>query len=427
MDKLRLKAVLIAQKKDAEAILKDNIIDREILESSRKYMDSNMIKVVTGIRRCGKSVLSFQLLNGRNFAYANFDDERLSEIRAKDFDDILEVLHETYGNFKYLFLDELQNIDKWELFVNRCRRQGYNVLLTGSNAKLLSKELATHLTGRYVELELYPFSFREYLRYLGKKYSEEDFYLPEKIGEIKKFLNDYIETGGFPEVLKYQEIRIRYLTDLYNAIIGKDIITRYNIRHSKALKDMASYLISNYGSFISYNRLKNIFNIKSVHTIENYVSYIAESYLAFQMLPFSFKVKEQLISPKKIYAIDTGMINAVSSKTFDNKSRLIENAVFLDILRRHGRELFYYKSKQQEEVDFVLKEGLKAKQLIQVCYSLDNEDTKKREIRALLKASEELKCKNLLVVTWDYEGEEETDGKKIIYAPLWKWLLKEPQ
>jgi len=423
MNKTELKAVLIAQKREIEGIFKDNIIDREILESSRKYMDSDMIKVVTGIRRCGKSVFSFQLLKGRDFAYANFDDERLSGIRAEDLNDVLEVLHEIYGNFKCLFLDEMQNIEKWELFVNRCRRQGYNILLTGSNAKMLSKELAAHLTGRYIELELYPFSFREFLRYFGMKYSEEDFYLPEKIGEIKKRLGEYVERGGFPEVLRYGEIRARYLTDLYSAIIGKDIITRYNIRHSKILKDMAAYLISNYGSFMSYNKLKNIFNIKSVHTIENYVSYIEESYLIFQLFPFSFKVKEQLISPKKIYAIDTGMINAVSSKTFDNKSRLIENIVFME-LKRLGKEIFYYKSKQQEEVDFVLKEGLKAKQLIQVCYSLDDEHTKKREIKALLKASEELKCKNLLVITWDYEGEEKIEKNKIIYKPLWKWLLE---
>lgn len=424
MDKTQLKAVLIAQKREIEGILKDNIINRELLESSRKYMDSNIIKVVTGIRRCGKSVFSFQLLKGRDFAYANFDDERLSRIRAEDLNDVLEVLHEIYGNFKYLFLDEIQNIEKWELFVNRCKRQGYNILLTGSNAKMLSKELATHLTGRYIELELYPFSFKEFLKYFGKKYSKENFYLPDKIGEIKNLLNSYIETGGFPEVLKYREIGLRYLTDLYNAIIGKDIITRYNIRHSKTLKDMAAYLISNYSSFISYNKLKNIFNIKSVHTIENYVSYIEESYLIFQLFSFSFKLKERLISPKKIYAIDTGMINAVSSKTFDNKSRLIENIVFLELLRVYGKETFYYKSKQQEEVDFVLKEGLKAKQLIQVCYSLDDEDTKKREIRALLKASEEMKCKNLLVITWDFESEEKVDKKKIIYKPLWMWLLE---
>ncbi len=423
MNKTELKAVLIAQKKEIEGILKDNIIDREILESSKKYMDSNMIKVVTGIRRCGKSVFSMQLLKDENFAYVNFDDEKLSGISAEDLNDVLEILHEIYGDFKYLFLDEMQNIEKWELFVNRCRRQGYNIVLTGSNAKMLSKELAAHLTGRYIELELYPFSFREFLKYFGMKYSEEDFYLPEKIGEIKKRLGEYIETGGFPEVLKYGEIRARYLTDLYNAIIGKDIITRYNIRHSKTLKDMAAYLISNYGSFMSYNKLKNIFNIKSVHTIENYVSYIEESYLIFQLFSFSFKVKEQLISPKKIYAIDTGMINAVSSKTFDNKSRLIENIVFLE-LKRLGKETFYYKSKQQEEVDFVLKEGLKAKQLIQVCHSLDDENTKNREIKALLKASEELKCKNLLVITWDYEAEEEIKGRKIIYKPLWRWLLR---
>ncbi|MEA3342739.1 MAG: ATP-binding protein [archaeon] len=427
MDKTDLKEILLAQKRETEQILKqEDIIEREILDSSKKYVDTNVIKVVTGVRRCGKSVFSNELLNQKKFAYANFDDERLFRLRTENLNDLLEVLHEIYGRFKHLFLDEVQNIQGWELFANRCRRQGYNILLTGSNSKLLSKELATHLTGRYIELGLYPFSFYEYLRYIGLTYTDEDLYMPDKIGEIKNRLLEYIESGGFPEPLKYPELEKRYLTDLYNAIITKDIITRYNVRYSKTLKDLATYLISNYSSEITYNKLKNIFNAKSVHTIENYVSYIEEAYLIFQVYPFSYKTKLQLMSPKKIYAIDTGLINALTAKHFDNRCRLIENIVALELFRKRAlnqTEIYYYKSKQQQEVDFVIKNGLNIVQLIQVCYSPEHEKTREREIRALLRASEELKCENLLVITWDYTDEQKIDGKKIIFMPLWRWLL----
>jgi len=305
-------------------------------------------------------------------------------LRTEDLNYLLEVLHEIYGNFKHLFLDEIQNIDNWELFVNRCRRQGYNILLTGSNSKLLSKELATHLTGRYIEMELYPFSFREYLKYHRLTYTEEDQYLPSKIGEIKNQLSEYIKTGGFPEPLKYPQMRQRYLRDLYNVIITKDIITRYNIRHSKTLKDLATYLTSNYSCEISYNKVKNILNAKSVHTIENYASYIEEAYLVFQLYPHSYKTKLQLMSPKKIYAIDTGLIDALTAKHFDNICRLLENIVALELFRKRAQnqsELYSYKSKQQQEVDFVIKKGINVVQLIQVCYSLKDEKTKKKRVK----------------------------------------------
>ncbi len=429
MDKTELKEVLIAQKREIEEILKGGgIIDREILDASKRYMDISTIKVVMGARRCGKSVFSLELLRQKKFAYANFDDERLFKLTTADLNGVLEVLHEIYGDFRYLFLDEVQNIDAWELFASRCRRQGYNILLTGSNSKLLSRELATHLTGRHIEIDLYPFSFREFLRYFKLAYSGDDFYLPARIGEIKKQLSRYMELGGFPEPLAYPELGRKYLTDLYNAIIGKDIITRYNVRYPKMLKDLATYLISNYSREITYNKLKNIFNAKSVHTMENYVSYIEEAYLVFQVYQFSFKTKLQMMSPKKIYAIDAGLANALSARHFDSTSRLMENVVAVELFRRKSSgtsEIYYYKSKQQEEVDFVVvAESRKVAQLIQVCHSLNDEQTKKRETRALLKASQELKCKNLLVITWDYAGEEKTDGgRKITYVPLWKWLL----
>jgi len=429
MEKIELKRILFIQKNEIQKVLEDrSIIQRDCIHLVEKYIDTDLIKVITGVRRCGKSILSLQIITKRNYAYINFDDERLFKITTEDLNNILEILHEIYGNFKYLFIDEIQNIEDWELFVNRCRRQGYNILITGSNAKLLSKELATHLTGRFIEIELYPFSFKEFLKYFGLEYSMDELYLPEKVGEIKKYMNKYIETGGFPEVLKYPETETRYLADMYNAILGKDIITRYNIRFSKSLRDISTYLISNHSCEISYNKLKNIFDIKSSHTTENYVFYIEEAYLIFQLFPFSFKVKEQLRGSKKIYAIDTGLINAISSRSFDNTGRLMENIVFLELMRERSEtpfEMYFYKSSQQEEVDFVIKKGLKITRLIQVCYSMELEKTRMRELKALIKASLELNCTDLLVITWDYEAEEEEMGKNIRFLPLWKWLLKD--
>ena len=406
MNKEEIKKTLILQREELKEIKKERLIEREFLSAVKKFRKTKLIKVITGVRRCGKSIFSLELLEKEKFAYINFDDERLSEISIRDTGNIMELLHEIYGNFKYLFFDEIQNIKGWELFVNRLQRQGYNIIITGSNGKLLSKELATHLTGRYIDIQVYPFSFREFLKYKNLDISEKDFYLPKKTGMIKKEFSKYLKTGGFPEFLKYKESRA-YLTNLYNGIIGKDIVTRYNIKYSKTLKDIANYLISNCSKKISYNKLKNLFDVKSVHTIKNYISYIEEAYLVFQLFPFSYKTKVQLISPKKIYIIDSGMINSISSVMFDNKTRLIENVVFLELKRMQalntGLEFYYWKDYQQREVDFVVKEGLKVKQLIQVCYSMEDEETRKREIKGLLKASKELKCKDLLVITFDDE------------------------
>jgi len=423
MDKINLKQILFDQKKEIEKITSDKtLIERDILAESKKYIKTDLIKIITGVRRSGKSVFSLQLLKDKKFAYVNFDDEKLFNITSNDLNDVLEVLHEIYPNFKYLFLDEVQNIYGWELFANRCRRQGHNILITGSNAKLLSRELATHLTGRHVAIELYPFSFNEFLKYHHLIYTDDDFYLTEKRAQIKRHLNDYIKNGGFPEALRYIEIHNRYLSDLYNTIIGKDIINRYNIRNSKSMKDISIYLISNYGSQISYNKLKNLFDIKSVHTAENYAEYIEEAYLIFQLHRFSFKTKLQLITSGKVYSTDTGLANVISPRSFDNTGRLIENVVALE-LKKRSKEIYYWRSDQQEEVDFVIKHGLKVVQLIQVSYNIDNINTKERETKALVKAGDELKCDDLIIITWDYEAQEETKGKKIKYIPLWKWLL----
>jgi hypothetical protein len=422
MEKQLVKEIILEQKEEIKKIFKEKIVEREVEKKAKKMLETNLIKVIIGPRRCGKSVLAHRLLKGKKYGYINFDDERLIGIRTNDLNDCLEVLEEINPNFKYLLLDEIQNIKGWELFVNRLKRGGYNIVITGSNSKLLSKELATHLTGRHFVIELSPFSFREFLSYKGFQVKNEDFFITQKRARIKKFFDEYLKFGGFPEVLKF-ELKKQYLRELYDKIITRDILSRYSIKYIKDLKEIAFFAVSNFGSKISYHKIKNIFEIKSVHTAKNYLNYLEEAYLIFQLLPFSFKIKNQIRQPKKLYAIDTGLINAIRPKFSFDIGRLMENLVFLE-LKRQSKEIYFYSQANNYEVDFAIREGLKIKQLIQVCYSLAREETKKREIKSLLRASKDLKCKNLLIITSDYEGEEKFKNKKIKYIPLWKWLLQ---
>jgi len=386
-------------------------------------VDSVLIKVITGVRRSGKSTFALQMLAGRSCGYINFDDERLVGLGIDDLNRVLQALYEVFGEMKFVFLDEIQNIDGWELFVNRLKRAGLNVFVTGSNARLLSRELATHLTGRHVPIEMFPFSFREFLAF-DKFVVENDKLLStkEKALLLKK-LHEYLEIGGFPEVLKDRPNAGRYLSTLYSTILTKDVVGRQRIKYIKTIREISNYLVSNFSRPITFNKIKNVFGLKSPHTSKNYVSYLEESYLIFLVDKFSFKEKERTASPKKVYAIDTGVINALAFKSSENIGRLMENLVFLELMRKKAvdslLEIYYWKNYTGHEVDFVLKRGTKVNQLIQVTYASNAEEIEKRETRSLSKAARELKCNDLLIITWDYE--KETGGIKFI--PIWKWLL----
>lgn len=422
MDRNTLKSILIEQKQEQNKALSQKIIKREKIVS-KKLLESSLIKVITGVRRCGKSTLSHQVLEGKNYGYANFDDERLAGIGPGELNNILEtILSINDSKPQYLLFDEIQNVPAWELFVNRLQRQGYNLIITGSNSKLLSKELATHLTGRHMPIELFPFSFQEFLSYKNFRFEETDFYITEKRARIKKELEKYFALGGFPEALEIQP-RGQYLRELHQKIVTQDIVSRYGIRHSKTLKELALYVLSNLSSKTTYHKLKNIFEIKSVHTIKNYLEYLEEAYLIFQIKPFSFKAKEQLRSPKKIYSVDHAMAKSVSLQSSPDMGKMIENIVFVELKRRE-KEIYYFSDYQGYEVDFLIRKGIKISQMIQVCLSLSDPETKKRELRALLRANSQHNCNDLLVITLDEEGKERIKGKTINFIPLWKWLLK---
>lgn len=421
MEKYIIKQILLEQKEEIARLFDKVLIDREAMPYAKKVFKTDLIKAIMGIRRCGKSTISHQLLKNENYGYINFDDERLIGVTSKDLNDFLEMLEEISQGLKYILLDEIQNVKGWELFVNRLTRKGYNITVTGSNSKLLSKELATHLTGRHLSIELMPFSFKEFLRFKNIAVGKDDFYLTKQKANIKRELDEYLETGGMPELFKI-EVKKSYLRGLFDKIISQDIIFRHNVKYTKDLKELALYAVSSFSSSFTYHKIKGIFGIKSVHTIKNYLSYMEEAYLIFQLNPFSFKVKQQINQPRKLYCIDTGFINALAPKVTLDRGKLMENIVLVE-LKRRGKEVYFY-SQPNYEVDFLVKEGLKVKQLIQVCFSVADRDTKKRETKALLHACDKLRCDDLIIITWDKDAEEVSNSKRIRFISLWSWLLK---
>jgi len=424
-----LKKVIISQKEEIEEkFKKSKIIEREPEKNRlKKFLFHPNILAILGVRRCGKSIFSWQIfssLSDKAFAYINFDDERLADIKTEDLDKILQAFYELYGKIERMILDEPQNVEKWELFVNRLRRTK-SLIITGSNSKLLSGELSTHLTGRYIDFNLFPFSFREFLDYKGFKIEKDTFYSVSEIAQIKSFLEEYIKTGGFPEVyILGREI----LSRIYADIIEKDILKRYKIKRKETFKRVARYLISNISSEFTMRKLSHIFEIKDVHTLKNWLGALEDSYLLFVLERYSPKLKQQEIAPKKIYCIDTAMADVISFKISENIGKLMENLVAGELLRRksywqNNWEIYYYKDHQQREIDFLIKEGSEIKNLIQVSFINTIEEMEEKEIDFFKKASSLLKCKNLSIITWDYEEELNINEIKIKFIPLWKWLL----
>ena len=409
--------IIKEQREELEKIGKEeSIIEREIQREAKKFLKHPNILAIIGPRRCGKSILSYLLAKEANFGYVNFDDERFAEIKAEDLNKILESLYEMYGEIDYIVLDEIQNIDKWELFVNRLRRTK-KVIVTGSNSRLLAGELASRLTGRYVDISVFPFSFNEFLAL--KQFKKTDVYTTKEKAEIMNFLREYMEFGGFPEAYKFGR---QMISRIYEGILTKDILLRYKIKKIAEFKKLAKYLITNFCEEISYSRLVQFIDAKHVSTISNWISYMENSFLIIKLERFAFKLKQQFIAPKKIYCIDTGIVNAIGFKFSENIGKFMENCVAIELQRKKSEsniEVYYWKDHQQHEVDFVVKEFAGIKQLIQVTYASNKSEIKERELKSLLKAGRELKCKNLLVITWDYE----TNQDNIKFIPLWKWLM----
>jgi len=411
------------QKAERDNFIKGSYIPREKLEFAGGFLSSKLIKVITGPRRAGKSVFAFLLLKDKKFAYLNFDDENL--LKVKNYDEFVKSIFEVYGKVDFVFFDEIQNLENWEVFANKLQRRGINLILTGSNAKLLYKEMAARITGRHIPVEVLPFSFKEFLA--GKNFgvNEDKLKLSDYRGKILNYAAQYLKDGGFPETVVGDISVSAYLETLFDAILFKDVVKRNKVRHPQKIYDLAVYTVSNFTCEFTFTRVKNILNFQSVTTAEKYMSYLEDAYLFFPLNRFSFKVKEQMNAPRKIYLADNGFVAAKAVRFSTDMGRLMENLVFIEILRRGYKlntEFFYYKNGNGSEVDFLLKKGTQIEKLIQVCYSVENAYTRKREITSLVKASEKMNCEDLCVITWDEESREKIKGKEVVFVPLWKWL-----
>lgn len=424
MNKDQIRQILTDQQTEVlNMMAEDVLIPRSQQPFLEEALSTKLIKVISGIRRSGKSTLALLTLQKQNFLYINFDDENLSQVRTKDLQSIFEIGLTISKMPKLIVLDEIQNVTGWELFVNRLHRQKYNVIVTGSNSRLLSQELATHLTGRHIGIEVFPFSFYEYLTFKKIALPEQNVTTLQRL-QYQKQMQNYIETGGFPEVLQFKpDSRIfkNYLKELYSKIIDKDIAQRRKIKNIKALKEISLILMSQYASQFTYHSVKKVSTINSINTIKNYIEYLQESYLGFVVEPYSHKIKERISLPKKFYTIDIALSEAILGKSYQDHGKKIENIVFLE-LKRRDKEIYYIKAPNYE-VDFLIREGRTLSELIQVSWSLDDEKTKNREVKALILAAKEYKIKKLLIITMATETIINTDGLEIQILPLWKWLL----
>ena len=417
------KSIIRSQAEDLEAREeRERLIPREDSGTALEAIVHPNILAVSGVRRAGKSIFSYQVSKGRVSGRINFDDERLAGTRTGDLDRILQAFYELYGELDCVVLDEVQHVPGWELFASRLRNR-MRVVITGSNAALLGGELATRLTGRYIDTVLFPFSFREYLAYAGVP--APDGPTTRERAAIIRRLEDYLHTGGFPEA---QTIGKGILPRIFGDIVSRDVVKRYNVRHDESVQALARYLVENAASEITVRRLVNTLDLRSEHTVAKWMSYLRQAFLLFEVERFSYKMRERYLAPRKVFCIDNGIISTVSSSFSANTGRLMENLVAVELQRRCARDwgagVFYWKDHQHNEVDFIVKKGPRVGQLIQVTYASDSRDLRDREQKSLLKASADLRCRDLLVITWDHEEVRRIEGRKVVFMPLWKWLLE---
>lgn len=376
--------------------------------------------IVSGLRRAGKSTLLAQMahrLGEDQFYYINFEDDRFLGFQAEDATDLYQVLIELFGERKIFVIDEVQNISGWEHFVRRFMDMGFKFYITGSNASLLSRELGTRLTGRYVPIELLPFSFKEFLQFQGKSLPELDRMTTIDHARLQNSLQSYLELGGIPDALKYPELPL--LRTLYDDVLYRDIATRYRLGAVTVIKELAFYLMSNPASFISFNKLKERFQVGSVNTIKSYIGYMENSWLFFTLNVYDFSVKRQQIAPKKIYSIDTGLTRAVGFNFSPNTGRLLENAIYL-ALRRKIRDIYYLSSPGGYEVDFYIPQN---QQLVQVTQNLDQPAVREREFRALQDAMQSVKVKSALILAETHAESFELNGIKVEIQSAAEWLI----
>ena len=385
-------------------------------------LKSHLAQVVIGVRRSGKSTMCRKVLREANVkaAYVNFDDERLAKTQTSDLNNILEALYIVYGDFQYLFLDEVQNIEGWPLFVNRLLRQKMHLIVTGSNAKLLSNELTTHLTGRHHKITLFPFSFEEYAR---MRQLDTQALTTKGQAAVKRELNTYLMNGGLPELLTEKDSQ-GYIMALLEAIIKRDITLRFKVRYPEVLQRLATYLIDNFAQEYNATTIAELLGV-SDHTIDTYCGYLQEAFLLLVLKKFSYKSRER-IRDSKIYVIDNAFIsNRTNTFSTENLGWRLENAIYIELLHRASKrfaDVFYYRDRTFE-IDFIVAKDGVVEELYQVCYDMTNEKTRKREVNSLLQGATKFHCSNLTILTFD-EQETITEGDYTIQVKsASQWLL----
>ena len=419
MDAHLLKEIILEQvdifaSEDKEEVLRD------VLFKISDLIDIPHMIVITGLRRSGKSTLLKQIRKkyfpDENVYYFNFEDERLVSMIVEDMNLLYETFLEIKGPSKIFFLDEIRNIEGWEMFARRLYDRGFKFFITGSNTSMLSRELGSRLTGRYVGIEVFPFSFREYLNFVGVRILDP--VTTEERAAVKKAYNDYFTQGGMPEYLRYGRKEI--IEALYDNILYRDILVRYGLKEERTMKELSMYLISNCSSEISFNRLKKMLNVGSVNTIKSYVDHLEGAYLLFTLNKYSHSMKKQIYSNKKAFVIDVSFIDLVSFKFSRDAGNILENLVLIE-LKRRGKEIYFHKDRK--ECDFVIRDRNRITQAVQVTFKID-EGNHDREVLGLLDALKKYDLSEGMIITDNQQEEIMEDGKRIRIVPAWKWLLQ---
>ena len=414
-----MKTIVLNQRKERDALLSRPYLTRRISLDTDTLLNSHLIKLITGPRRVGKSTQALLMLRDKNFAYLNFDSQQLLD--AWDANLVMRMLDDVYPGYDYLLLDEVQNLDAWDLWVSELYRQGKNLVITGSNAKMLSSEMATVLTGKYLQVEMLPFSLEELFDWHKL---DLHYLMPEQGAECKVLTDDYLRNGGYPEVVASRQLVRSYLDTLFDSIVWKDVAKRHNVRNITDLNNLAIYLVSNFCNPFSANELAEELGLSSVNTTKKYMDYLHEPYLFYYLSRYNNKLKLMKKAPRKVYVVDNGFVAAKAFSVTENLGRLLENQIFIELVRRGydtEKTMFYYRSRNDKEVDFVLRQGVHIERLVQVCYDLSSPKTEKREVDAIVECAGELKCDNLTIVTYDDERTIEKDGYKIDVIPIAKF------